>query len=161
MLVVGENVMGDLLRNFVYASLAAITILVLSILFNVVRAFLSDRTLISVRNVVDLSWVWSYKYYLVLIFLIGVAYFASSMLMTQFSSNLGLGRHTATFTFLIFMLWSTLFIPIQIYSFNIWRKEPVPPLFDKFWLYVVGIVLLSFAVAFLAYEAIGRLQELG
>jgi len=157
----GQIVIVDLLRNFVLASLAAVTILVLSILFNVVRAFLSDRTTISIRNLIDIGWVWQYKHYMALIFLIGVAYFASSMLMTQFSSNLSFGRYTATFTFLIFMLWTTFFIPIHIYVYNIWRKESIPPLSDRFWLYIGAIVFLSFAVAFLASEAINRLQELG
>ena len=149
-----------MIRNFILASLAAVIILTLSILFNIVRAFLSDKTAISIRNLLDINWLWQYKYHMIIIFLIGLAYFASSMLMTQFSSDLSLGRHTATFTFLIFMLWTTFFIPIHIYIYNIWRKESVPPLFDRFWLYIGAIVLLSFAVAFLASEAINRLQEL-
>ena len=153
--------MSLFLKNFVLASLAAIMILVLSILFNVVRAFLSDRTTISVRNLVNLDWIWNYKFYLALIFLIGVAYFASSMLMTQFSNNLSFGRHTATFTFLIFMLWTTFFIPIHIYIYNIWRKESIPALSEKFWIYIGATVLMSFIVAFLSYQAIDSLQEVG
>jgi hypothetical protein len=153
--------MADFFRNFILASLAAIMILVLSILFNVVRAFLSDRTTISVRNLVNLDWIWNYKFYLALIFLIGVAYFTSSMLMTQFSNNLSFGRHTATFTFLIFMLWTTFFIPIHIYIYNIWRKESIPALSEKFWFYIGVIVLMSFIVAFLSYQAIDSLQEVG
>jgi hypothetical protein len=151
---------SDLLKNFILASLAAITILILSLLFNIVRAFLSDRTTISTNNLFNINWIWNYKYYLVLIFFIGIAYFASSMFMTQFSKYLSFGQRTATFTFLIFMLWSTIFIPIHIFIYNIWRKEAVPPIFDRFWLYISTIIFLGLIVAFLAFQAINRLQEL-
>ena len=151
--------MSLFLKNFILASLAAITILVLSLLFNVVRAFLSDRTTISVGNLLNLNWLWEHKHYMILIFVIGVAYFASSMLMTQFSSNLSVGKYTATFTFLISMLWTTFFIPIHIYIYNIWRKEAIPPLLDKFWFYIGALVVMSFIVAFLSYQAIESLQK--
>lgn len=151
--------MSLFLKNFILASLAAITILILSLLFNVVRAFLSDRTTISIGNLLNLNWLWEHKHYMILIFVIGVAYFASSMLMTQFSNNLSVGKYTATFTFLIFMLWTTFFIPIHIYIYNIWRKESIPPLFDKFWVYIGALVVMSFIVAFLSYQAIESLQK--
>jgi len=151
--------MSLFLKNFILASLAAITILILSLLFNVVRAFLSDRTTISIGNLLNLNWLWEHKHYMILIFVIGVAYFASSMLMTQFSNNLSVGKYTATFTFLIFMLWTTFFIPIHIYIYNIWRKEAIPPLLDKFWFYIGALVVMSFIVAFLSYQAIESLQK--
>ena len=151
--------MNIFLKNFILASLAAITILILSILFNVVRAFLSDKTTISVGNLLNLNWLWEHKHYMILIFVIGVAYFASSMLMTQFSSNLSVGKYTATFTLLIFMLWTAFFIPIHIYIYNIWRKEAIPPLLDKFWFYIGALVVMSFIVAFLSYQAIESLQK--
>jgi hypothetical protein len=153
--------MADFIRNFILASLAAITIMILSILFNIARSFLSDKTTISIKSLLDISWLWEYKYYLAFIFVIGVAYFGSSMLMTQFSSNLSLGRHTATFTFLVFLIWSTLFIPINIFVYNVWRKEAIPELSDRFWLYVSVIIILNLAVAYFASQAIDRLQELG
>ena len=151
--------MSLFLKNFILASLAAITILILSLLFNVIRAFLSDRTTISIGNLLNLNWLWEHKHYMILIFVIGVAYFASSMLMTQFSNNLSVGKYTATFTFLIFMLWTTFFIPIHIYIYNIWRKEAIPPLLDKFWFYIGALVVMSFIVAFLSYQAIESLQK--
>lgn len=150
--------MNDMIKNFTLASGAAITILILSILFNVVRAFLSDKSTISLENLINTRWIWNYKYYLGLIFIIGIVYFASSMLMTQFSSNMSFGRHTATFTFLIFVLWSTIFIPINLYVFNIWRKEHIPSISDRFWVYIGMIILLNFAVALLIYKAVNRLQ---
>lgn len=151
--------MSLFLKNFILASLAAITILILSLLFNVIRAFLSDRTTISIGNLLNLNWLWEHKHYMILIFVIGVAYFASSMLMTQFSNNLSVGKYTATFTFLIFMLWTTFFIPIHIYIYNIWRKEAIPPLLDKFWFYIGALVVMSFIVALLSYQAIESLQK--
>jgi len=151
--------MSLFLKNFILASLVAIIILVLSVLFNVVRAFLSDKTTISIGNLLNLNWLWEHKHYMILIFVIGVAYFTSSMLMTQFSNNLSFGKHTATYTFLIFMLWTTFFIPIHIYIYNIWRKESIPPLLDKFWIYIGALVVMSFIVAFLSYQAIESLQK--
>jgi len=57
------------------------------------------------------------------------------------------------------MLWTTFFIPIHIYIYNIWRKEAIPPLLDKFWFYIGALVVMSFIVAFLSYQAIESLQK--
>ena len=152
--------LSDILRNFFLASFAAITILSLGIVFNVVRAFLADETDISLRNMLNLKWIWHFRYYLALIFFIGIIYLISSLLLTQFSSDMSSGEHTATFTFLVLIAYSSLFIPLQIYIYNIWRKESVPPLCDRFWLFIISITLLGLIMAVLTYSAINRLQEI-
>ena len=152
--------MSDFLRNFLLASFAAVTILTMSILFNVVRAYLADKTAISIRNMVNLNWVWHFRFYLALIFVIGIIYLISSMLLTQFSSDMSSGEHTATFTFLVLIAYASLFIPLQIFIYNVWRKESVPPLSDRFWFYIISITLLGIIIAVLTYAAINRLQEI-
>ena len=152
--------LNDLLKNFFLASFVAITIISLAIIFNVIRAFLADKTEISIRNMMSLDWIWRFKYYLALVFLIGVIYLASSMLLTQFSSDISSGEHAATLTFLILVAYSSIFIPLQIYIYNLWRKEYMPPLSDRFWLYIISITILGIIIVVMTYAAINRLQEI-
>jgi hypothetical protein len=145
--------------KLILASASVVTVLVLGILFNLIRSGLSDHTSMGIRNIINVSWWWQYKHYLIPIIMLGVLYLGSSLLITHYSSQLSLGKHTATFTFLIFTIWATIFIPVNIFVYNVVRAEYVPPLTDRFWIYLLGVTVFSFTVAVLGYSALERLAQ--
>jgi len=129
-------------------------------LFAVVKAYLTDRTVISFVNLTSLEWLWRYKFYLVLSVTIGILYLGASMFLTQFASNMGNGESTVVYTFLVPTIYGSLFIPVYLYVANIWRKESIPPLSDVFWIYL-GILIVGGAIlAFVGWRALLRLESI-
>jgi len=129
-------------------------------LFAVVKAYLTDKTVISLVNLTNLDWLWKYKFYLILSVTIGILYLGTSLFLTQFATNMGEGKSTVIFTFLVSTIYGSLFIPVYLYVANVWRKESIPPLHDVFWIYLGILIIGGIILAFVGWRTLLRLEAI-
>jgi len=125
------------------------------------KSRLSDITEISISNMLNLHWLWEYKWYLVGVVLIAVPWIVSTFMTAQVAKELSQGTQTAVTAALAAALVGSVIGFLQFFVYQILRSEALPPLgLNRVWINIALIACFSAASSFLAFDTIQRLRLL-
>ena len=83
-------------RSFLALLFFCTVVSALSISLTLLKSRLSDVTQISLSNMLDLRWLWNYKWYVLGVILIAIPWVISTFMTAQVASEMSQGRQTAT-----------------------------------------------------------------
>jgi hypothetical protein len=131
----------------------------LSVALTLLKASLSDVTEISPQNMLSPQWVWSHKYFLLGVVAIAVPWLMANLYQAQLGKEFSSGTQTASISGLAFAIPSALIYFIQFFIFQLLRSERIPPFgLNRVWIDILLMAGLSFAVAYIGYDALLTLQ---
>jgi hypothetical protein len=148
-------------RSFLGLLVCSIIVSLLSISLTLLKARLSDVTEISIDNMLNLRWLWSYKWYLAGVILIAIPWIISTLMTAQLAKELSQGTQTASLAALTAALVGAFLGFLQFFVYQILRSEALPPLgLNRVWINIGLMACLSFGSAYMAFDTIQRLQLL-
>ena len=123
------------------------------------KSRLSDVTEISLSNMLNLHWLWEYKWYLVGVILIAVPWIISTLMTAQIAKELSQGTQTAVTAALAAALVGSVIGFLQFFAYEMLRNEALPPFgLNRVWINIGLMAGLSFVSSFLAFDTIQRLH---
>jgi len=131
---------------------------ILSMSLMLLKSRLSDITEISISNMLNLHWLWEYKWYLVGVILIAVPWLMSTFMTAQVAKELSHGTQTAVVSALAAALVAAILGFLQFFVYQFLRSEALPPFgLNRVWINIGLMACLSIASSYLAFDTIQRL----
>lgn len=132
----------------------------LSILLTLLKSRLSDVTEISIRNMLNIQWLWIHKWYALGVVVIAIPWLIGTFMTAQLAKELSQGTRTAVTATLAALLVASMIGFLQFFIFEILRSEVLPPFgLNRVWINIVLFACLSTIGSFLAFDTIQRLQR--
>jgi hypothetical protein len=133
----------------------------LSISLTLLKSRLSDVTEISVSNMLNLHWLWSYRWYLVGVVFIAVPWLMSSLMTAQIAKTLSEGTQTAVVVTLAAAAVGSILFFLQFFVYEVLRGEAIPPFgLNRVWFNIGLMACLSLANSYLALNTVQHLGSL-
>ncbi len=106
-------------RPLLFLLLYSLTVQLLSISLTLLKSRLSDITEVSISNMLNLRWLWSYKWYVVGVALIAVPWLVSSFMTAQLAKEFSQGTQTAVVATLAGALIASIFGFLQFFVYQV------------------------------------------
>lgn len=146
-------------RPLLFLLLYSLTVQLLSISLTLLKSRLSDITEVSISNMLNLRWLWSYKWYVLGVALIAVPWLVSSFMTAQLAKEFSQGTQTAVVATLAGALIASILGFLQFFVYQVLRAEALPPFgLNRVWINIGLMACLSVAGSFLAFDTIARLR---
>jgi hypothetical protein len=109
----------------------------------------------------NLHWLWEYKWYLVGVILIAVPWIISTFMTAQIAKELSQGTQTAVTAALAAALVGSVIGFLQFFVYQVLRSEALPPFgLNRVWINIALLACLSAVSSLLAFDTIERLRLL-
>jgi hypothetical protein len=145
-------------RSMLFLLLYSAAVQLLSISLTLLKSRLSDVTEVTVSNMLNVRWLWSYKWYFLAVIVIAVPWLVCTFMTAQLAKELSQGTHTAVVAVLGGALVASVLGFLQFFVYQVVRSEALPPFgFNRVWINVGLMACFSVASSFLAFDTINHL----
>lgn len=135
------------------------TVQVLSMCLTLLKSRLSDITEVDVGNMLNIEWLWTYRWYVLGVVFIAIPWLVSTLMTAQLAKELSHGTQTAAIATLAALMVSSVVGFLQFFVFQVLRAEDLPSFgLNRVWINITLFALLSAAGSYLAFDTIQRLR---